>query len=70
MGIIKETGMPYTRYVLHRRISESCSLLSESDESIEFIAGYVGFSDSKAFRSEFKELTGMSPREYRRINKD
>ena len=66
---IKETGMPYTRYVLHKRISESCSLLTESDESIEFIAGYVGFSDSKAFRARFKETVGISPRDYRKTNK-
>lgn len=65
---IKETGMPYTRYVQHRRISESCALLTGGDESIEFISEYVGFSDSKKFRQKFKELMGMTPREYRRLH--
>lgn len=65
---IKETGMPYTRYVQHRRITEGCALLTGSDESIEFISEYVGFSDSKKFRQKFKELMGMTPREYRRLH--
>ena len=65
---IKETGMPYTRYVQHRRITEGCALLTGSDESIEFISEYVGFSDPKRFRQRFKELMGMTPREYRRLH--
>ena len=64
---IKETGMPYTRYVQHRKIAEGCNLLLKSDESIEFISEYVGFSDSKMFRTRFKEQMGMTPREYRRL---
>lgn len=67
---IKEVGMTYTNYVQKRKISESCNLLIESNESIEFISEYVGFSDSKKFRQKFKELTGMTPREYRKFNKN
>lgn len=65
---IKEVGMTYTHYVQRRKISESCTLLLRSNESIEFISEYVGFSDSKKFRQKFKELTGMTPREYRKFN--
>ena len=67
---IKEVGMTYTNYVQRRKISESCTLLVRSNESIEFISEYVGFSDSKKFRQKFKELTGMTPREYRKFNKN
>ncbi len=67
---IKEVGTTYTNYVQKRKISESCSLLIESGESIEFISEYVGFSDSKKFRQKFKELTGMTPREYRKSHKN
>ena len=66
---IKEVGITYTSYVQRRKISESCNLLIKSNESIEFIAEYVGFSDSKKFRQKFKELTGMTPREYRKFYK-
>ncbi|MBO5009219.1 MAG: helix-turn-helix transcriptional regulator [Clostridia bacterium] len=66
---IKEVGMTYTNYVQKRKISESCNLLIESNESIEFISEYVGFSDSKKLRQKFKELTGMTPREYRKSHK-
>lgn len=66
---IKEVGTTYTNYVQRRKISESCNLLVKSNESIEFISEYVGFSDSKKFRQKFKELTGMTPREYRKFYK-
>ncbi|MBO5316165.1 MAG: helix-turn-helix domain-containing protein [Clostridia bacterium] len=66
---IEEVGMTYTSYVQKRKISESCTLLIESGESIEYISEYVGFSDSKKFRQKFKELTGMTPREYRKSHK-
>ena len=62
----REVGVSYTKYVQERKISESYNLLTESDESVEYIAQSVGFSDSKQFREKFKELTGMTPREYRK----
>ena len=66
---IKETGVPYTKYVSQRKISESCKYLSSSDEKIELIAEYVGFSDSKRFRKKFKELVGMTPREFKGLSR-
>ena len=66
---IKEVGLTYTSYVQRRKISESCNLLVNSNESIEFISEYVGFSVPKKFRQKFKEITGMTPREYRKVHK-
>ena len=64
----KEVGMTYSKYVQQRKISESCNLLIEGNESIEYISQYVGFSDAKKFREKFKELMGMTPREYRKFH--
>lgn len=61
-----ETGMTFTDYLHSRRISESCKIILNTEESIESISEYVGYSDSKKFRENFKRKMGVSPREYRR----
>ncbi len=61
-----EVGKTYTECLHERRISESCRMLYDSDESIETIAEYIGYSDSKKYRKKFKEIVGMSPREYKK----
>ena len=62
----EEVGMSFTDYLHDRRISESCKLLLNTEESVESIAEYVGYSDSKKFREKFRRKMGASPREYRR----
>ena len=47
-------------------VSASCRMLFDSDESIETIAEYIGYSDSKKYRKKFKEIVGVSPREYKK----
>ena len=61
-----EVGVTYLEYLHSRRISEACRILSTSDDSVESVAEFVGYSDSKKFREKFKEIMGISPREYRR----
>lgn len=61
-----EVGQTYLEYLHARRISESCRILSTSDNTIENIAEFIGYSDSKKYREKFNALMGMSPREYRR----
>lgn len=61
-----EIGQSYVEYLHTRRITESCRILSTSDNTIESIAEFIGYSDSKKFREKFKEIMGISPREYRR----
>ena len=61
-----EVGKTYTESLHERRINESCRMLFDSDESIETIAEYIGYSDSKKYRKKFKEIVGISPREYKK----
>ena len=62
----EEVGQTYLDYLHTRRITESCRILSTSDNSIESIAEFIGYSDSKKYREKFKEIVGISPREYRK----
>jgi len=62
----EETGQTYVDYLHTRRITESCRILSTSDNTIESVAEFIGYSDSKKYREKFKEIIGISPREYRK----
>ena len=62
----EEVGQTYIDYLHTRRISESCRMLSTSENTIESIAEFIGYSDSKKYRQKFSEIMGMSPREYRK----
>lgn len=61
----RETGMNFLDYLHQRRVFESCRLIAGTEESIENIAGYVGYADSKSFREKFRKVMHMSPRQYK-----
>ena len=46
------------------RIERACALLANTDYSIQAISNSVGFEDPFYFSRAFKELKGMSPRQY------
>ena len=50
------------------RIRHASALLSEGPTTIDAIATQCGFDDIGYFRRLFKRLTGMTPRDYRRIH--
>lgn len=52
-------------YVSHRRIEAAKEMLSESSSSIAEIAAMAGFKDSFYFSKKFKQITGLTPRQYR-----
>ena len=58
-------GIPYSEYLRQTRIHMSCSLLARQNSSIEEIAEQVGYSDVRAFRRNFKMITGTTPIRYR-----
>ncbi len=61
----QETGLSPMKYVMHRRIGESQSLLMNSDMQISEISAAVGFEDNCYFSSTFKKYVGLTPSEYR-----
>ncbi|MDO3412463.1 response regulator [Saccharibacillus sp. CPCC 101409] len=62
----KETGEGFSQYVSRRRIEKAKLLLRETRQSMSSIAEQTGFDTSSYFTTVFKQLTGMSPRAFRK----
>lgn len=58
-------GMGISDYIRQRRIKEAKMLLVDTDRAISDIAESVGFSDANYFTRCFKQIEGMTPKEYR-----
>lgn len=52
------------RYLTQYRMDQACLLLRGSDLPIKAVAYSVGFEDPLYFSRRFREVVGMSPREY------
>ncbi|NLW85874.1 MAG: AraC family transcriptional regulator [Planctomycetes bacterium] len=61
-------GMPPGRYQTALRIQQACRLLAETRLSIGEIAERTGFDDPLYFSRKFRQCTGRSATEYRRIS--
>jgi AraC family L-rhamnose operon transcriptional activator RhaR/AraC family L-rhamnose operon regulatory protein RhaS len=60
------TGLPPIEYLIHLRIRKATTLLRETNRSISDIAAAVGVPDSNYFSRQYKRVTGVSPRTYRK----
>ena len=58
-------GVRYVEFVRSQRISRACETLRSTDRAITDIAYDCGFMNQSTFNRVFREMTGMSPREYR-----
>jgi len=65
----KETGLSFQEYVQTVRIQESCRLLLNTTKLISEIAYSVGYTDTKFFNEIFKRQLGVTPRQYRKMQK-
>ncbi|MEF3305874.1 helix-turn-helix transcriptional regulator [Paenibacillus sp. GYB003] len=62
----EHVGETFIKYLHMLRIVRAASLLSTSTMSISAISAEVGFEHFRTFFRVFKEIKGMSPKEYRR----
>jgi AraC-like DNA-binding protein len=61
----EKTGRPFNRYVNEVRIARACGELSNHGGSISEIAFGAGFNNLANFNRRFREIVGITPREYR-----
>ena len=61
------TGYTIKRYLLLCRISLACMRLSDGSKTVAQVAVACGFTDASNFSRYFREITGMTPWEYRKI---
>lgn len=64
----KSTGLQPMRHLIGIRIRQAKSLLSGTSRSVGEIATAVGFENCYYFSNAFKQETGHSPSEYRKLN--
>jgi AraC-like DNA-binding protein len=57
-------------YHLRLRMQNAARLLDSSVRSVQEVAEACGYSDSYYFSRLFKQIMGLSPRNYRRASKD
>lgn len=62
---VNKLNMRFTRFVNLYRIKISQQYLKATDKTIEEIAELVGYSDYKYFSVVFKNLTGMTPIQFK-----
>ena len=61
-------GMTFSQFVTQYRLNTACELLKNSQKQVSEICFAVGFNDVPHFNRVFKELKGISPKEYRKLN--
>lgn len=64
----KQSGMNLSDFIKLKKIQEARELLYSTNKSISLISNYLGFSSQSHFTRAFKEITGITPKEYRENN--
>jgi AraC family transcriptional regulator len=59
-------GVPPQRYQLRQRVERAKSLLAKHAASVTDVGLAVGYSDTSAFCTAFRRITGLTPSAYRR----
>ena len=62
----KLTSKTFTRFVNEFRIAHASQMLADEHLSIANVSYESGFNNLSHFNKQFKIITGLSPREYRK----
>lgn len=62
----KQTGKSFVDYLKELRIGHAKELLQNRSAKISRVSQECGYEDSRQFSRVFKELTGVTPKDYRR----
>ncbi|UQZ32690.1 AraC family transcriptional regulator [Paenibacillus sp. PK3_47] len=63
------TGFGFTEYVNITRVREAERLLRDTDWSITMVSEHCGFESLTHFGKVFKTLSGLTPRDYRKLQR-
>jgi two-component system response regulator YesN len=63
----KETGCSFVDYLLELRMEKAKQLLSNTDMKITEVSGMIGYDLPNYFAKLFKQTTGLSPKDYRKL---
>ncbi|KAF3885439.1 MULTISPECIES: helix-turn-helix domain-containing protein [Nostocales] len=63
------TGKTVNDWIILRRITEACSLLLKTDESVNQIAVQVGYQNINHFYSQFRDCHGTTPHAWRKVQR-
>ncbi|UMB54107.1 AraC family transcriptional regulator [Lutibacter sp. A64] len=66
----KQTGVPPLQYYLLLKIEKSKELLLNTNKSQKEIAYELGFESNYYFNRLFKQKTGMTPKQYRKLSEN
>ena len=59
------TGTNFVNYLRNVRVGEAKKLLTETDMKVNEISKAVGYDHEKHFMKTFKNITGLTPSQYR-----
>jgi len=60
-----KTSFTFNEYLTRARVRKACELLTTTNLKIYAVSERIGFKNTKYFATLFKELTGMTPSEFR-----
>ena len=61
--------MNFSEYLQKVRVTNSCVLLCDTELPVEEICRLVGYSNTAFFHRIFRQIVGLTPLEYRKLNK-
>lgn len=64
----RQTGYSPKQYIQNLKLEEGKILLETTDMSIQAIANLLEYSDQFAFSHAFRQNTGESPRDWRKLH--
>ncbi|NGP45293.1 AraC family transcriptional regulator [Bacillaceae bacterium SIJ1] len=65
----EQTGETFTQYVVSLRIAQVKKLLSETNQPIKEIVTAIGYRDVANFTRRFKQIEGVTPGQFRKLNR-
>ena len=61
----REVGVPFRQYLRRSRIEAAAEMLKSNASSIKEIALALGYADVSNFHRDFRQVFGVSPRQWR-----